>query len=59
MALTASKAASLIASMCVMPSEVCGSPWWVMIIRAALPSGDMKSFMPRLNAGLSNASGGR
>jgi hypothetical protein len=30
-----------------------------MIIRAALPSGDRKSFSPRWNSELLNASGGR
>ena len=56
---TASCAACRIASICEIPSGVAGSPSWVMIILAALPSGDMNSFMPRTNSGLENASGGR
>jgi hypothetical protein len=56
---TASSAAFLIGSMCDMPSEVAGSPLWVMIMRAALPSGERNSFRPLLNSALSNASGGR
>ena len=48
-----------IAAMWAMPSGVAGSPSWVMIIRAALPSGDRNSLSPRRNSGLRNASGGR
>ena len=48
-----------IGSMCAIPCGVAGSVSWVMIIRAALPSGDMNSFIPRLNSELSKTSGGR
>ena len=59
MPLMASLAACLIASMCEMPSAVIGSPSWVMMNRTALPSGEMKFFMPRLKSALSKISGGR
>ena len=52
--LTASWAALRMASMCAMPSGVAGSPSWVMIMRAALPSGERNSFRPRWNSGLLN-----
>ena len=57
--LTASIADCRIGSIWEMPWVVAGSPSWVMIIRAAWPSGDRNSFMPRLNSELSNTSGGR
>ena len=36
-----------------------GSPSCVMIMRAALPSGDMNNFRPRLKSGLVKTSGGK
>ncbi|PQM49552.1 hypothetical protein C1Y40_00226 [Mycobacterium talmoniae] len=56
---SASCTASLIGSMCEMPSGDIGSPSCEMIIRTALPSGDTNIFNPRLKSGLSNASGGK
>ena len=42
-----------------MPSTVAGSLWWVMNMRADLPSGERNNFSPRSKSGVVKASGGR
>ncbi|CQA05032.1 Uncharacterised protein [Mycobacteroides abscessus] len=57
--LTASATTPLRSRTCSMPSTEAGSPWWVMMNRTALPSGETNILSPRLKSGLVNTSGGR